>query len=145
TAVQSVSYVNQTIGGNAHMMNLVELRVARALRSGSLRRAIVGPIAIGAPMAFIGAVVGIEKDYPPVPVSVRYKNFIGLGVNHHIRRLAEIGSIVTIVARSSPSDLQQKLSLAVEFQDLIFAGSISTSACNPHIVLIVDIYTVLVI
>src|SRR5258708_20240741 len=68
-----------------------------------------------------------------------------MGITRHIGGLPEIPSIVAIVTRAASSDLQQKLSLVVEFQDLVFAGPVCTASRNPDVVLIVDEYAVLVV
>src|ERR1700692_3071836 len=127
------------------MVDLVELRVTRSVIEGGLGRGVIGPMAVSAPVPLILASVRIEDDHAPVPIPVRDKKFIGLGINRHIGGLAQTLCIVAVVPRSAPSDLQQKFSLAVEFQDLVFAGPVGAASRNPHIVLVVDVYAVLVV
>src|SRR5713101_7509986 len=127
------------------MVDLVELRVTRSLIKGSLWRGVIGLVTVRAPVPLIHAGVRIEDDHPPVPVPVRDKDFIRLGINCHIGGLAQMPYIVAVVPRSASSDLQQKLSLVVEFQDLVFAGAICTASRNPDVVLVVDVYAVLVV
>src|ERR1700686_4398718 len=127
------------------MVDLVELRVTRSLIEGGLWRSVIGLVTIRAPVPPIHAGVRIEDYHPSVPVPVRDKDFIRLGVNSHIGGLAQLPYIVAFVTRSASSDLQQKLSLVVEFQDLVFAGAVCTASRNPDVVLVVDVYAVLVV
>src|SRR6202521_2967358 len=127
------------------MVDLVELRVTRSLIEGGLWRSVIGLVTVRAPVPPIHAGVGIEDYHPSVPVPVRDKDFIRLGINCHIGGLAQIGDIIAVVTRSASSDLQQKLSLVVEFQDLVFAGPVCTASGNPDVVLVVDVYAVLVV
>ena len=120
------------------MVDMVELRVTRALIEGSLWRGVVGLVTVGAPVPPIRARVRIEDDHPPVPVAICDKDFICLGIDRHVGGLAETLSIVAVVARSASSDLQQKLSAVVEFQDLVFALPVGTASRNPDVVLVVD-------
>src|SRR5579864_9233367 len=101
------------------MVDLVELRVTRSLIERGLRRGVIGLVTVRPPVPPIHAGVRIEDYYPSVPVPVRDKDFICLGINCHIGGLAEMPCIVAVVARCASSDLQQKLSLVIEFQDLV--------------------------
>ena len=126
------------------MVDLVELRISRTFITGRFRRGVVGLVTVCTPVPFVGSGVGIEDDHAPVPISVRYEEFIGLRINGHIGGLAEIHGIVAVVPIAPSSDLQQKLSFVIELQDLVFAGSICTAPGNPDVVLVVDEDAVLI-
>src|SRR6266849_5708253 len=127
------------------MVDLVELRVTWSLVEGGLWRGVIGLVTVRAPVPPIHAGVRIEDYHPPVPVPVRDKDFIRLGINCHIGGLAQMPYIVAVVTRSASSDLEQKFSLVVEFQDLVVAGPVCTASRNPDVVLVVDVYAVLVV
>src|SRR5713226_9018397 len=78
------------VSGVAPVPALVELRVTRSLIEGGLWRGVIGLVTVRAPVPPIHAGVRIEDYHPSVPVPVRDKDFIRLGINCHIGGLAQM-------------------------------------------------------
>ena len=86
-------------------------------------------------MPFVFTSVGVEDNHPPVTITVGDIDFIGCGIRIDLRRPPEVEQVVTSVMSSLFADLQQELTLLVEFQNLRVGVSI---AANPNVSLVID-------
>src|SRR5262245_38024427 len=100
-------------------MNAAELprqRLVRVVRD----RAVVGLLAIGAPVTAVRARVGVEHDHTPVHVAVGDERLVCLRIHDDASRAAEALGVVAALATLLLSDLQDELPLASELQNLAF-------------------------
>src|ERR1700752_4938045 len=126
-------------------MHLVELRIARALIPRLSRSRIIRPVAVRTPVPLVRTGVGIEDDDAPVAVPVGNEQFVGRRVDSHVGGLTEIRRVVAAGAAPTTADLQEKLALAVELEDLVLTRSGCASPGDPDVVLMIDEDPVLVV
>src|SRR5262245_42769901 len=90
-------------------------------------------------MTFVGTRIGIEYHDTPVAVAVRHKEFVGSRINIHIGGAIDVLRVVAARTLAAAPDLQHKLPVAGEFQDLVVTLSF---ARNPNIVFVIHKYAV---
>ena len=96
---------------------------------------IVGLLPVRAPVSLVLAGVSVEHNHAVIAVAVGDIDLVGLRVHRHIRGASEILGVVAVVLRTLMADLQQKLALLRELQNLRIAPAV---ARKPDIVLVVD-------
>src|SRR5439155_23372296 len=79
--------------------------------------------------------VGIENNHAMIAVAVRDIDLIGLLIDGHIGRAAEVLGVVAIVLGALMANLQQELPLLRELEDLRIAAAISG---DPDVVFVVN-------
>ena len=91
-------------------------------------------------MALARTSPGIEYDYTPIAVAVGNKHFVAVCIHRDGCGAAQMFGVVAVGGDTTFADLQQKLSIFGEFQDLPVA---ITVARQPDAVIGVDRYAVL--
>src|SRR5262249_18348392 len=91
--------------------------------------------AVGAPMPFVFAGIGIEDDHASVAVAVSDIGFVGRRVHNDLSRLAEIGRVIASLALTDVANLEEKSSVLGELQDF---GILLAVASDQNIALVVD-------
>jgi hypothetical protein len=102
--------------------------------------AVVGPLAVRAPMALVSACGGVEHDDPMVDVTVGDIKLVGGGVDDDIGRGTEIFGVVAATALPRVTDLPQEPALAGKLKNvrvLVAAGA------EPHVILLIHVDAVL--
>src|SRR5437870_6636563 len=130
--VRTIRYIHDAIFGDLYTVRRVELLRSRARCLARLGGLVIRLDAVGTPMALVGSGVGIEYDDAAVAVTIGNKHLVGLIVDGDARRPTQMGCIVAVNAYAASADLQQKLSVLAEFEDLAVAVPI---AGEPDIVL----------
>src|SRR4029453_8270570 len=101
-----------------------------------LEPVVVRPLAIGTPMALVLAGLGVEHDHAVIDVAVGDVQFVGVAIDDHVRRRAEVIRVVAAAALPLTADLHQELALAREREDLrifLAAGS------QPDTIAMIDV------
>ena len=120
-------------------------RVAELLR-GRLRRIIARRllvarlVSVGAPVALVGASLGIEHDHPAIAVAVGGEHLLGGDVDRDVGRRAEPLGRVAVVALPLLADLQHELAVHGELEQLPVLLAV---AGEPDEIVVVDEDTVL--
>ena len=100
-------------------------RIAEALRERHRRiigrQLIVGGglIAVGTPVALVGAAAGIEHDYAAVLIAIGDIEFLRRFVDHHVGGAAKLAGGIRAARRAGLADLLQEFSLRRKFQNLM--------------------------
>lgn len=113
--VGAIRHIHDVIIGDRNAMRRVELLRRSTGDLARLRGIVIRFVAVGAPMALIGASRGVKHDHPPIAVTISNKHFIGLCVHHDGRRPAKMFGVVAVGGDTAFADLQQKLSVFGEF------------------------------
>ena len=113
-------------------MRCVELLRSRTGRLASLRRLVVRLVAVRAPVALVGTGLGVEHDDAAVTVTVGNKHLIGLVIHRNSCRPAQVRCVIAIDSHATLPDLQQKLSVFRELEDLTIAVAVTG---GPDVVL----------
>src|SRR5207302_6350795 len=79
--------------------------------------------------------VGVEHDHAPIAVAVGNKHLVGLRIYGNAGRPAQMLGVVAVGGHAAVADLQQKLSVLGEFQDLPVAIAV---AGQPDVVLVIN-------
>src|SRR5262249_11768022 len=124
------------------MDRIGELLRRRAGRIVRRLLAIVPRLAIGAPMSLVSAGVGIEYDDAMVAVAVGDVNLVGRRIDFSIGRSTQPSGIGAAGLRAGFADLQHKLSVLGEFQQMAI---VVTVAADPDESLMVKVDAVLVL
>src|SRR5437660_4894586 len=130
--VRTIRYIHDAIFGDLNTVRRVELLRSRTRCLARLGGLVIRLVAVGTPMALVGTGVAVEYDDAAVAVTIGNKHLVGLIVDGDARRPAQMRCIVAVDAYAASADLQQKLSLLAEFEDLAVAVPI---AGEPDIVL----------
>src|ERR1051326_1910061 len=91
-------------------------------------------------MTLVGARPGVEHNDAAVAVTVCNKHLVGFVIHGNAGRPAQVRSVVAVDAHVASSDLQQKLSVLGELEDLTVAVAVTG---EPDIVFSVNGDTVL--
>src|ERR1700722_18338436 len=94
--VGAVGKVDQAVVGYGNAVRRVELLRSRPLEEARVGRAIVGLVAIRAPVTLVCPGVSIKDDDAPVPVSVSDEYLVGLRVDDRRRRPAQVVDVVAV-------------------------------------------------
>src|SRR5262249_32878790 len=94
----------------------------------------------GTEVTLVRAAISIEHDHAPIAVSVGNRRVVGFRVPGDARRTAQMRGVATVGLHAALADLQQKLAVLGEFQDLSVAVAV---ARQPDIILVVDSNAVL--
>jgi hypothetical protein len=103
---------------------------------------VCGRLAIGAPMALVGAGRRVEHDHAVIAVTVGDIELVGCRVDDHVSRAAETGGVVAAGQLACAADLLRELAVARELQDL--AVLVLGVAADPDEIVVVDEDPVLV-
>src|SRR2546429_10003596 len=112
-------------------------RIAEALRERHRRiigrQLIVGGglIAVGTPVALVGAAAGIEHDYAAVLIAIGDIEFLRRFVDHHVGGAAKLAGGIRAARRAGLADLLQEFSLRRKFQNLMVFLSLPASHTLP--------------
>src|SRR4029077_9040216 len=139
--VLPVADVDEAVLGDLHAVNGVrELLWCGPGRIVGRSFLIARRLSVGAPVALVGAGVGIKHDDAMIAVTVN-EDFIGRWVDFRIGRPAQAARIGAACLRSGFADLQHELSVLSEFQDVTVVVAI---AADPDEAFGIDIDAVLV-
>src|SRR3954447_17071697 len=139
--VDAVADIDQSVIGDLHAMHGIgELLRHRRVRIVSRLLVVVRRLAVGAPVSLVSAGCCVEHDDPPVAVSVRDVNFVGVLVDRGFGGLAELGGIVAALARPDLADLHHEFAVEREFQNSVVVVGI---AADPHETLFINLNAVL--
>src|SRR5256885_3958957 len=97
--------------------------------------AVVGLVAVGAPVALHLAGVGVEHGDALVLVAVGDERLVGLRVDEDLRHAAKVLQVVAALVVAVPAHLQQELAVLAELQHLRVLRAV---AADPDIALVVD-------
>ena len=136
----AITHVNQPIVRALHAMHRVaELLGRRCFRVIVALLGIVGLVAVGAPVAFHLAGVGIEHRHTLVLITIRDIGFIGFRIDPDFCHAAEMFEAVAAGILAVGAHLQQELSILGEFQQVRIALAV---AAQPHVALVIDMHAV---
>src|SRR6185503_619986 len=82
------------------------------------RLLVAGRFAIGAPVALVGAGLGIEHDHTPVAVAIGREHFLRGDVHRNVGRRPQSLGRIAVVALARLADLQDELALHGELEEL---------------------------
>ncbi len=106
------------------------------LLAGAREIAVVGLLAVRAPVPFVGAGRGVKDDDTVVHVAVGDVELVGGPVEGHVGGAAEVLRIVAAAALTLAADLHHELPLARELQNVrVFLPA----AAQPDMVCVVDV------
>src|SRR5262249_32157994 len=113
--VGPIGYIDQVIVSDKNGMDgVVEALRRRALNKLRARReldCIVGLLAVCAPVAFVGASVGVKNNYAAIEVTIGDKELIRLCIDEQAGRTAEILRIVAAAVLTGVADLHEELAV----------------------------------
>src|SRR5437899_1394022 len=138
--VRAIRRIDNTVVGDLDPVRRVELLRSRTGHLAGLRSLVVRLVAVGAPVALVGAGVGVEHDDAAVAVAVGNKHLVGLVIHGDAGRPAQVRCVVAVDGHAALADLQQKLSVLAELEDLTVAVAVTG---EPDIVPGVNGYAVL--
>src|ERR1700685_3538161 len=105
-------------------MHGVELRGAGAVEAAGAGNAVVGLVAISAPVALVRAGIGVKHNDAPVAVAIGDEDLVGFRIHTDSRGPVQIFGIVAAAGFAVMADLQQKLSGFRELEDIGVLGSV---------------------
>ena len=116
--VHAVANIQQAVVRKFGAMHRIAELLRRAAHldyrgPGSYRRA----CAVGAPVAFVRAGLGVEHDDALVAVAVGDIQLVGLRIDEDLSRQPEILGVVAAIARAGLADLHQEFSILRELHD----------------------------
>src|SRR5215831_18188239 len=133
--VRAIRHIHDAVVGDFNSVRRVELLRSRTGRLASLGGLVVRLVTVRAPVTLVGAGGGVEHDDAAVAVTVGNKHLIGLVIHGDAGGPAQVRCVVAVDAHASTADLQQKLSVLAELEDLTVAIAVTG---EPDIVLCVN-------
>src|SRR5205814_1439951 len=76
-------------------------------------------------MPLVGAGVGVEHDDAAIAVTIGNKHFVRLVIHGDAGRPAQVRGVVAVDGHAAPADLQQKLSVLAELENLAVAVAVT--------------------
>src|SRR5206468_9718903 len=130
--VRPIRYIHNSVSGDLNAVRRVELLRSRTARLASFRGLVVRLVAVRAPVALVGTGLGVEHDDAAVTITVGNKHLVGLVVHRNSCRPAQVRCVIAIDSHAALPDLQQKLSVFGELEDLTIAVAVTG---EPDVVL----------
>ncbi len=117
--VGAVADVDQAFRGKPDAVHRIrELQGRRSCGIVGRRLLVARRLAVSAPVALVGAALGIEHHDAPVGIAVGGEDLPGGDVDRDVGRRAEPHGRVAVVPRSLPADLQDELAVHRELEQL---------------------------
>src|SRR5262249_19529693 len=129
--VRAIRHVHDAIVGNFNSVRRIELLRSRTSSLTSLGSLVVRLIPVRAPMTLVGAGVGVEHNDAAIPVTVGNKNLVGFVIHGDAGRSAQMRCVVAVDGHAAAADLQQKLSVLGELENLAVTVAV---ASEPDVV-----------
>src|SRR2546426_8862896 len=123
--VRAICHIDDAVVGDLNAVRRVELLRSSAGHLARLRGLVLRLVAVGAPVALVGAGVGVEHDDAAVAVAVGNKHLVGLVIHGDACRPAQVRCVVAVDGHATLADLEQKLSVPGELEDLAVAVAVT--------------------
>ena len=91
-------------------------------------------------MPLVRPFIPVEHDHAVIAVAVGHEHFVGRWIDFDIGRAAEVRGVVAALALALVPDLQQKLPVSCELQDLRILCVVAT---GPDVTSVIDVESVL--
>src|SRR2546430_11435958 len=88
--------------------------------------------AVRAPVALVGAGLGVEDDDAVVRIPVRHEELVRRRIHRHARGAPEMRGVAVAARHARLPDLEQELAVPRDFQDLVIPRAI---AADPDVTL----------
>ena len=106
TVVGAVADIQQAIIRQFSAMHgIAELLRGRIVGIVAPQRRVIGLVAVGAPVPFVLAGVGVEYDYAMIPLAIGNNELIGFGIDKEFGRAFEVFDVVAALALTRLADL----------------------------------------
>ena len=140
--VLAVAHHDEPVVGDGDAMH----RIGELLRGRAFRiprdLLVARRLAVGAPVPLVGAGRGVEHDHALVAVTVGDEQLVGLAVDHHVGRTAEMLGVVRPGRRAGLADPHDELAVARELEDVPAGRDV---VADPDEIVVVDVDAVAVV